>query len=407
MNILNITSSDKVGETFNNFAMSGYFNEINIHHKFLVSSNQSSQSNVLTLYSNLATTVNLKLGSSLNYYSGYQNRLNFWSKRRIDKSIPRDMDLLHFHLIENGWFNIPKAFQLMSEHPSIWTFHDLWPLTGHCIQPMSCSKWLQNCHPCPDLGRPFSVKIDVASKQQSFKLNELEKSRVQIHVSTNWAQKQIGAISKNLQNRTRVIPFGITIPPVMATRDQIRQKFGLNKNDIVIVVRGTSGNYKTIQSLKNVLKHNSETSKNLVLIDIDSQNAFESVELKMLINLEWQNRSTVMDLIRSSNAVIIPSSAETFGVLVAEAQLCGVPVLVQKNTSCEEVAGNHETSFSFSGASMDSEVIQFIKLLLDRDKTVSQIAENGRQWAIEKYNPELYVMRMSNFYKDVIEQYNY
>jgi glycosyltransferase involved in cell wall biosynthesis len=155
-----------------------------------------------------------------------------------------------------------------------------------------------------------------------------------------------------------------------------------------------------------VLSRNSEISQNLVLIDIDSSGFFEGVALKKLINTGWLNRVEVMDLIRASNAVIVPSSAETFGVLVAEAQLCGTPVLVQDLTACAEVAGTENTSFRFSGVRMDHEVTNFITLLLDRDKIVDETSENGRLWALQKYSPEIFVKEMSRFYQDVIKSYS-
>ena len=404
--ILNISSSDVTGAAFNNFALIGDFQKENVFQEFLVNYKESQASNVSSLYNGYSATINHKLGHKLNYASGYQNRLNLWSSHRVDSRIPKGIDLIHFQLIENGWFNLQKAFDLMMRYPSIWSFHDLWPVTGHCIQPMSCGKWQKHCHPCPDLARPFQVRIDVASKQQSYKILKLENSPVQIHVATEWTRQQISLISSEIASKTRVIPFGISLTDSVKSREQIRLEFGIKDNDIVILVRGVAENYKTIQSFRNILMGNSQVTQNLTIIDIDSSGIFDNLPLRKLINFKWIPREFVLDLIRASDGVIIPSSAETFGVLVVEAQLCGVPVLVQKSTACEEVAGTENSSFLFSGSSMESDVIKFLNLLLDRDEIVLDIAKNGENWAKRSYHPNTFVKEMSNFYKKVLADYS-
>jgi glycosyltransferase involved in cell wall biosynthesis len=402
--ILNINSRDLSGQAFNNFEIADSFKNHGIVHSFLVDHKESNNDAVQQMYTNkLIQRINL----GLNIYTGQQNRLNFWSGMQFNSVDKQSVDLLHFHLIENGWFHIPTAFKWMNRMPSVWTFHDLWPITGHCIQPLGCQKWENECRKCPDLKRPFQVKIDRTRQQFRYKIKQLENTNLQIHVSTKWSLKQIARISNNLAERATVIPFGLTIPEQVISENQLRTELGISPLDKVVFVRGTPGNYKNMDSLRIALKDLKEITRELVLIDVDSAGFFSDLGFKKYIQFSWIERSRLIDLIRLSDAVIVPSSAETFGVLVVEAQLCGKPVLVQANTACEEVAGGRETSFSFSGSNLQSQVTNFLTAILLGENEISEIAHRGRLRAEIEYSPNLYVERMSDLYNLTINQHKF
>ena len=400
--VFNVTNRDTTGEAFNNFGLADKFIKHGVIHSFIVDRKESCNSTVRQMNtSNLINQINTKL----NFYTGYQNRLNIWSGIKFNTLDKSSSDLFHFHLVENGWFHIPTAFKWMGKIPSIWTFHDLWPITGHCIQPLGCLNWEKGCRKCPDLDRAFKVKIDRAKQQFKYKIKKLESLNLNIHVSTEWTRKQIIKISSDLGQRTTVIPFGISLPRQESTDKSLREELGLTVSDRVILVRGTPGNYKNIESLRLVFENISQITKKIVLIDIDSAGFFKNIEFKKLIQMDWIPRSRLIELIRISDAVLVPSSAETFGVLITEAQLCGKPVLVQSNTACAEVAGGKENSFEFNGFNMQSTINSFLHAILDNNQKIFEIAERGRLRAELKFAPNLYVERMSNLYHRILEDH--
>ena len=69
--------------------------------------------------------------------------------RRLDAFRP---DIIHMHNL-HGWFvNLPMLFRYIEKHriPAVWTFHDCWPITGHCpyFDAVGCDKWKTGCHSC-------------------------------------------------------------------------------------------------------------------------------------------------------------------------------------------------------------------------------------------------------------------
>ena len=396
---MNINSRDLSGQAFNNFELTDNFKSQGVNHSFLVEHKESNSDLVTQMYTNNAIK---KANLGLNFYTGQQNRLNFWAGMQFNFFNKQNVDLLHFHLIENGWFHIPTAFKWMDKMPSVWTLHDLWPITGHCIQPLGCPKWESGCKKCPDLDRAFKVRIDRTSQQFNYKIKKLENTNIKIHVTTQWSLRQIAKVSPTLAERTKVIPFGISIPKPMTAGDQIKDELGISPLEKIILIRGTPGNYKNMESLKIVLSDLKALTQKFTLIDIDSAGYFNDLGFKKYLQMSWIDRSRVIDLIRMSDAVIVPSSAETFGVLVVEAQLCGKPVLVQANTACSEVAGGDETSFSFHGSNFQSQVELFLNAILVGEKEMTETARRGQLRAEIEYNPNLYVERMFNLYKSTL-----
>lgn len=403
VNVLNISTSDQTGESFNNFQAAPEFNRIGIHHGFLVNSKESNSELVYEAYSSdFLTKTSLRVSAFLNRNTGYQNRLNFWNSHnnRISK-IPK-YDLIHFHLIENGWYYLPAAMKLMQQQSSIWTWHDLWPITGHCIQPIGCVSWERGCKSCPDLNRAFKVNVDRAGHQYKYKVESILNSKVEIHVTTQWSKKKILEIEPQLSNKLHVIPFGISVPRADVKPEETRNSLAINNDDIVVFVRGTYGNYKNISILVKTLITRPDLAKRIVLIDIDSGNFFEKVPLKKYLKFSWLPRSRVLELVRASNVVIVPSSGETFGVLVAEAQLCKIPVIVQSGTACDEVAGGTGFAFNFNGFNAVSELSDLLTSLVDHDDIFREVGANGFRNASDRFSVTRFVREMGGLYNDLL-----
>lgn len=62
----------------------------------------------------------------------------------------RDADIIHLHWINAGLVNIRHLNKV--KKPIIWTFRDMWPMTGGCHYSLDCEKYLYNCGNCPQLG---------------------------------------------------------------------------------------------------------------------------------------------------------------------------------------------------------------------------------------------------------------
>ncbi len=373
--------------------------------QFLVSNKKSTSENSFTQFPSQIQKGLEITGSQINRITGYQNRSQFWTKQLLYRKGFLDFDVHHYHLIENGWFGISTLFKAARKIPTIWTWHDLWPVTGHCIHPQACNRWLHGCGNCPDLNRAFSVRIDKTRQQVSWKEINYRSSKFLIHVSTKWMQDKIKLRMPFLDDRIRVIPFGVKSPVLTLSKFDLRAKYGYSEIDKILLIRGTTGKYKNMSTVLEVFKRFPKLASKFHVIDFDSGGLFKNIKFASLREYNWLDKNTVHEFLKLSDLFILPSSAETFGVLGVEAQLSSTPVLYQSGTACEEVLGSHDTAISFSGFNSINEIASYLEKLLVQPEYFIKIGEQGRAHAQDKYSPDKYVIKMIKTYSSLQESF--
>jgi len=101
----------------------------------------------------------------------------------------RKADVVHYQIIHDGFFSILAMPFLSRLKPSVWTWHDPWIMTGHCIYPMECERWKIGCGECPDLARPFAVSHENTRTGFALKKWTVEHSTINIVVASKWMMK--------------------------------------------------------------------------------------------------------------------------------------------------------------------------------------------------------------------------
>jgi glycosyltransferase involved in cell wall biosynthesis len=158
-------------------------------------------------------------------------------------------------------------------------------------------------------------------------------------------------------------------------------------------------------ALVSTFKGTPDFNSKVHLIDIESAGLFRNLGFASLTEFPFLDHAFLCELIKLSNLVILPSTAETFGVLGIEAQLLGTPVLYQKGTATEEVLGGDEFSYSYNGNSAASAISDFLETLHERPEKHKDLADKASARAVTLYSPETYLKRMTDLYIDVINSF--
>ena len=120
----------------------------------------------------------LKTGNKIDLYvHGIRSRLidrhGFGSarvtKKLIDKIRKIDPDIIGLHNLHGYYLNVEILFNYLkdAQKPVVWTFHDCWPFTGHCVyfDRVGCEKWKTECHSCPQKKQyPASYGLDQSNR---------------------------------------------------------------------------------------------------------------------------------------------------------------------------------------------------------------------------------------------------
>ena len=84
---------------------------------------------------------------------------------QIDKIEP---DLIHLHNLHGYYLNIYVLFNFLKikNIPVVWSFHDCWPMTGHCahFDSVECYKWETCCFNCPQKNRCLFCNINLQKR---------------------------------------------------------------------------------------------------------------------------------------------------------------------------------------------------------------------------------------------------
>lgn len=125
---------------------------------------------------------------------------------------------------------------------------------------------------------------------------------------------------------------------------------------------------------------------------------------KEIIDLELENnvilygsanREEVIEQMQRCDFFVLPSTFETFGVVIIEAMSCGLPVLSTKSGGPESIIINNELGLlcDINVDSITDGLYQIVKMEFDRSKI--------RNYAIDNYSEKQIGYKLVNIYKNV------
>ena len=108
------------------------------------------------------------------------------NKNIIKKINQINPDIVHLHWVCGGMMPIESLLEINS--PIVWTFHDMWPITGGCHYTEECENFKFQCGNCKVLGS--SKTNDLSHKIFKRKLSVFKKlGNLSIICSSEWMKK--------------------------------------------------------------------------------------------------------------------------------------------------------------------------------------------------------------------------
>jgi glycosyltransferase involved in cell wall biosynthesis len=248
-------------------------------------------------------------------------------------------DIVHYHLIHTGYFSLPTLPLLTRIKPTVWTLHDPWAMTGHCVYPYDCEKWASGCGNCPSTSTYMPMWKDNTALMWKIKKFSYHASRVDIVLASKWMLNMAQRSPLLSKFRLHHIPFGLDQEVFKPLDSEIAKKeIGVFPGSFVIAFRSINSEYKGLPLIREVLRK-MEPKVPICLLTFNERGLMDEFRGKyQIIDLGWvDDEELTVKAYNASDIFLMPSAAEAFGMMAMEAMACGKPVITTEGTSLPEV----------------------------------------------------------------------
>lgn len=215
--------------------------------------------------------------------------------------------------------------------------------------------------------------------------------------------------------KIKVIPHGIDRdvfnPSLKKTRNEVRKKYLIGKDEVVGCFVGKATVFKGIDYLLDALEIvlRGTSMKFIFLLSRSHESGYkkfmsrvyksETLRKNIIMAEPSHDQKFTSKIVAASDFLVMPSLTEGFGLAAAEAASMGIPVIATKETSLTEVVDEGENAIFVKPRSAN-DIARAMKKLA-RDKKLIQKLSRGKKFPIWKEVAQEYVKA----YQDAIRKH--
>ena len=289
----------------------------------------------------------IKIGSKIDVYGHYAENLFLdnegLASRRATRRFLKIVDkikpnIVHLHNIHDHYINYKLLFEYLAQKdiPVIWTQHDQWATTGHCMYNLcGCDRWKNECHNCP-LSRWFSLDCSQRNFRLKKKLCKKLASLTIVPVS-EWLADNIR--SSHLRDRPiQVIHNGIDLQVFKPQLTAAYDRYNIDRDKkIVLGVAAVWDSRKGLSDFWNLARLLPKEKYVIVIVGEIIERIPEIERGCSIVYIErTQNALELARLYSSASVFINPTYQDNFPTTNLEALACGTPVITYRTGGSPE-----------------------------------------------------------------------
>ncbi len=282
------------------------------------------------------------IGSFIDPYVHYlENRLfdreglgsRYSTRKLINVLREINPDIIQLHNIHDHYLNYKILFEYLNQTniKVVWTLHDCWPFTGHCMHfvTKNCTRWISGCNNCPMQGEYPKSVYDRSSRNWALKKSLFTAcNNLTIVACSDW----MGDFVKDSFLKDKPITVIKNGVDLNTFRPQTKHRV---RNYKVLAVSGVWHKAKgelDIYKLRELLSLN---DYEIIMVGLDSKQI--SKLPNGIIGIEkTHNVSELVKLYSDADVLINPTYADTFPTVNLESLACGTPVITYKTGGSPE-----------------------------------------------------------------------
>ena len=403
---LNISKHDGIGRRFNNLDVRDGFAPHGWQAKFACWTTPTESPDFVQQANPSGSRALTKFLGKLGRYTGNINGLYRNSSAFTRLPFYKESDLLHFHIVHEEYLSVKDWLKLADGKPVVWTWHDPYMLSGHCIYSMDCNGFEYGCFKCPHLDYHFSVKRDRAFKNLQEKVSAVKAIDPLVIVASDYMQDLIQRSAYKDFLRVKILPFGLKTLSIKDSA-QLKNFFGIPMKNIVVGFRAVYSDYKGLNLILRALKDFSKKFPSFPLTIITFQEKGLLDELSsfyQVIDAGWVEGDLIHDYYTVMDFFLMPSRAEAFGLMAIEAMAAGACPIVTYGTALPDLVDAPIRSicvphneFDYSRA-FEAAVFDYQCYRVER--------ERRQRYAKEWFDEKSYCARLAELYEEEYERFN-
>ncbi|MFC2135300.1 glycosyltransferase [Bacteroidota bacterium] len=363
---------------------------------FLVRTKKSDADNVLqTRQNKFRYLVERCINIGMNLLGLQYQWLPFSPKFILRKAREFKPDVISLQNTIGGYFRTKDLIKLSQIAPIVWTLHDMWAFTGNAAHTFGDESW-KEMKTGPGEARIFPwIGINRGCRLLKQKKEVYQKSNLTIVTPSKWMYDLAKASpvfdGKEIHQFYHGIDTKIFRP---LDKEEVRNEIGIPFDAKVLMfssekLKGSQwkGGGDLISILQKVDRQTKETIHVIALGKGNLQ------ELKKLKNLKIHNpgfiesENELAKYYSAADLLIYPTRADSFGLVLAEANACGTPAVTFEIGGCKEVIINDISGYVIPPFDTDKFANEIVSLLSQKKK-LEILSKNSVKHVCNNFNIE-------------------
>ena len=315
-----------------------------------------------------------------------------------------DPDIVHIHWVGRGFVRVEDFARI--NRPIVWTLHDSWAFTGGCYVPDGCTRFLQACGECPQLGskRPD----DVSHRLWERKSRAWENVPMTLVSPSRWLA---GCASKSTLlagKRLEVIANGLDLNSFKPTDMSVaRDLLGLPREKFLLLFGAISPRadknkgFNFLRSaLDEVFKHMRPDRFELIVVGASRPPG--NIDLGIPIRFMGRLHDDISIRLHycAADITLVPSIQENLPQMAVESISCGTPVVAFNATGFTDIITHRENGY-LASAYDERDLGNGIVFILNHPDR-GRFLKSARCTAEKKFSIDTMTERYKDLYRMVL-----
>ena len=311
-------------------------------------------------------------------------------------------DLYNLHWINGGLISVRQIGKI--KKPIVWTMIDMWPFLGseHYLFESDPHRFIDGFN--KNNRNPDDIGIDLCRIVWNLKRKYFK--NINLISQSNWLSHKASSSLLFNNQKIEVIPPPIDSNKFFPTIKKIaRTRFEIDEHKFVIgYLGGLSGRkgWKLVSELCADPNLNQNWKFLLGGAPVEKYIEFKEVTRTAILAGKLEKPADLNLFYSSIDVLIVPSTAEAYGLVAQEAQACGVPVITFSDTGTADVIQENVTGFIVKERSAKGLLDSLVKLDSLHTEQRNSISINSRNRAINEWSYKVIGDKYFNFYSNIL-----